>query len=316
MIEMNVIEQKRSSAVRLCMSLHNLDWALWRSFLAILREGSLSGAARALDVAHPTIRRHIDELESRVGAALFVRSPSGLVPTELALSLRDGATTMESAASLLIRTVSADAGAVAGTVRIAASEIVGIEILPPILAALKARYTGLSFELSLSNSIEDVLRHDADIAVRMTRPTQDDLVARKIGLIPLGLYAHESWIARQGEPASLPDLIASGGLIGQDRETSFSRFLAGAGFQAGHSDFGFRSDSDIAQLAALRAGLGVGVCQRPLAARDQALRQMLPQFSHSLETWLVTHPNLRSARRVRATLDGLASGLADYIGTA
>jgi len=295
------------------MNLHALDWALWRSFLAILREGSLSGAARALNVAHPTIRRHLDELESRLGAPLFVRSPSGLIPTDLARSLSDGAQTMESAAAMLVRTVSADAGAVAGTVRITASEIVGLEVLPPILAALKSRHAGLSFELSLSNSIENVLRHDADIAVRMTRPAQDDLVARKAGLIPLGFYAHESWIARHGEPRSLPDLIASGSLIGQDRETNVIRLLASNGFQAVPSDFGFRSDNDIAQVAAIRAGLGVGVCQTPLAARDPALRQVLPELRHALETWLVTHPNLRSLQRVRITLDGLASGLSEYI---
>jgi hypothetical protein len=141
------------------MNLQNLDWALWRSFLAILRESSLSGAARALDVAHPTVRRHLDELEARLGAPLFVRSPSGLVATELALSLREGAQTMESAAALLVRTASADAGAAAGAVRIAASEIIGVEVLPPILSALKARHPGLSFELTLSNSTEDVLRH-------------------------------------------------------------------------------------------------------------------------------------------------------------
>jgi DNA-binding transcriptional LysR family regulator len=295
------------------MTLHDLDWALWRSFLAILREGSLTGAARALGLAHPTLRRHLDELESKLNAPLFVRSPSGLVATELALSLRDGAQTMESAASMLVRTVSAGAGAVAGTVRIAASEIVGVEILPPILAGLKACHPGLSFEVSLGNSIEDVLRHDADIAVRMTRPAQDDLVARRIGHIPLGLYAHESWIARHGEPASLPGLIASGSLIGQDREATLIRVLANAGFSVSAADFGFRSDSDIAQLAAVRAGLGVGVCQKPLAARDPALRQVLRDFTHGLETWLVTHPNLRSVQRVRATLDGLAGGLTAYI---
>jgi DNA-binding transcriptional LysR family regulator len=295
------------------MTLHDLDWALWRSFLAILREGSLTGAARALGLAHPTLRRHLDELESKLNAPLFVRSPSGLVATELALSLRDGAQTMESAASMLVRTVSAGAGAVAGTVRIAASEIVGVEILPPILSALKARHAGLSFELSLSNSIEDVLRHDADIAVRMIQPLQDDLLARKLGLVPLGLFAHESWIARQGEPASLPELIASGSLIGQDRETAFIRALADAGLEAAPADFAFRSDSDLAQLAALRAGLGVGVCQKPLAARDPTLRQVLPGVTHVLTVWLVTHPNLRNVQRVRATMDALASGLTAYL---
>jgi DNA-binding transcriptional LysR family regulator len=295
------------------MNAARLDWALWRSFLAILREGSLSGAARALDVAHPTVRRHLDELEAMLGAPLFVRSPAGLVATELALSLREPAQSMEAAAAELIRTASAESGAVAGTVRITASEIMGAEVLPAILAAVKVRHPQLSFELALTNSVENLLRHDADIAVRMARPMQADLVARKVGLIPLGLYAHESWIARHGEPAGLETVIAAGSLIGYDREPAIIRALAAAGFTVGPGDFGFRSDSDLAQLAALRAGLGVGVCQRPLAARDPALRHVLPAFAHSLETWLVTHPSLRSVSRVRVTLDGLAAGLADYV---
>jgi DNA-binding transcriptional LysR family regulator len=291
------------------MNLQTLDWALWRSFLAILREHSLARAARALDMAHPTVRRHLDELEARLGAPLFVRSPSGLVATELALSLREAAETMESAASFLARSALADAGAVAGTVRIAASDIIGVEVLPPILSALKVLHPRLSFELSLSNRIENLLRHDSDIAVRMTRPTEDGLLARKVGAVPLGLYAHESWILRHGTPVSLPDLIASGGLIGYDRDVAILRVLAAHGFQATETDFGFRSDSDLAQLAALRAGLGVGICQLPIAARDPALRRVLPDITHELEIWLVTHPNLRNLRRVRATLEGLADGL-------
>jgi DNA-binding transcriptional LysR family regulator len=294
------------------MNLQNLDWSLWRSFLAILREGSLAGAARALDVAHPTVRRHLDELEAGLGAPLFVRSPSGLVATELALGLKEAAQTMESAAALLVRTASADAGAVAGAVRIAASEIIGVEVLPPILSALKARHPGLSFELSLSNSLEDLLRRDADIAVRMTRPAQDGLVARMVGRIPLGLFANESWIMRHGEPESVAALIASGALIGYDRNPAIIQALRALEMKATRTDFGFRSDSDLAQLSALRAGLGVGVCQLPIAARDAKLRRVLPDFTHALEIWLVTHPNLRNMRRVRATLDGLASGLAAH----
>jgi DNA-binding transcriptional LysR family regulator len=297
------------------MNLPHLDWSLWRSFLAILRHGSLSGAARALDVAQPTIRRHLDELETTLGTPLFTRSPNGLAATELALSLREAAQTMDSAAALLVRTASAGAGAVAGTVRIAASDIIGVEILPPILAVLTARHPALTFELTLSNRIEDILRHDADIAIRMTRPAQDGLLARKIGTIPLGLFARDTWIACHGAPASLPTLIAAGGLIGYDRDPSMIRALGQFGVPAKPADFGFRSDSDLAQLAAVRAGLGVGIVQMPLAARDPQLRHVLPGIVPALETWLVTHPNLRGVSRVRATLDGLAEGLAAYINT-
>jgi DNA-binding transcriptional LysR family regulator len=236
-----------------------------------------------------------------------------LVATELALNLCEAAQTMEAAAALLVRTASADAGAAAGTVRIATSEIIGIEVLPPILSALKARLPGLSFEVTLSNKIEDVLRHEVDIAVRMTRPAQDGLLARKIGVIPLRLYAHESWIARHGEPASLVDLVASGCLIGYDRDPAIIRALVAYGLQATAADFGFRSDSDLAQLAALRAGLGVGICQQAIASRNPTLRLVLPAFTHPLEIWLVTHPNLRNVHRVRATLDGLTSGLSSHV---
>lgn len=295
------------------MNKSSLDWALWRSFLAILREGSLSAAARALGVAHPTIRRHLDELEAGLGSPLFVRSQAGLVATERALSLREAALTMEAAAAQLVRIASADAGAVAGTVRITASEIMGVEVLPPILSRVKALHPGLSFEIALTNSVENVLRHDADIAVRMVRPAQDGLLARQVAVIPLGLYAHESWIARQGQPASLAEVIASGSLIGYDREPAFIQGLAAVGFPATPGDFGFRSDSDLAQVAALRAGLGVGICQKPLAAREPKLCQVLPAITFGLDTWLVTHPNLRNVSRLRTTLDELAAGLISYV---
>jgi DNA-binding transcriptional LysR family regulator len=295
------------------MNRREIDWGLWCSFLAVLREGSLSGAARAMDLAHPTVRRHLDELENRLGAPLFLRSPTGLIATELASSLGEAAQTMEAAAALLARTASADASAVAGTVRITASEIVGAEVLPPILVALKARNPLLSFELSLTNSVQDLLRHDADIAVRMTRPAQDGLLARKVGCAVVGLYAHQSWIERHGEPCSLDELITSGKLIGYDRDHALIHALAAFGMKAMRTDFGFRSDSDLAQLAALRAGLGVGVCQQSIAARDPKLRQVLPAFTHALEIWLVTHPSLRSVRRIRTALDALALGLTDAV---
>lgn len=298
------------------MSAKNLDWSLWRSFLAILREGSLAAAARSLEVAHPTVRRHLEELESHLGNSLFVRSPSGLSPTELALSLRPSAQALEAAAGLLQRVASAAPRDTGGTVRIAASETIEAEILPPILLELKNRHPTLSFELSLSGRVEDLLRHEADIAVRQIRPEQDGLVARKLGTVELGMYAREDWLARYGEPASLADLIASGWLIGQDRGTAFRRGLSDLGHAVNASNFGFRCDNDLAQLAALRAGLGVGVCQKPLAAREPSLRPVLASLSHSMDIWLVTHPDLQSFSRVRATLDALAHGLRAYLGVA
>jgi len=166
------------------------DWEAQRAFLAVVREGSLSGAARALAVAQPTVRRRIERLEASVGAPLFVRAPNGLIPTDRAEALMVHAETMALAADAFERSASADVGKVAGTVRISASEIVAIEILPNMFQPLMAAHPELAIELSASNRNEDLLRREADIAVRMVPPVQEALVARRIGAIPLGLHAH------------------------------------------------------------------------------------------------------------------------------
>jgi DNA-binding transcriptional LysR family regulator len=295
------------------MSLDRLDWALCRSFLAILRQGSLSGAARVLNVAHPTMRRHLDELEAMIGAALFVRSPSGLMPTALAIELREPAESMEAAAEALIRSASAEAGEVAGTVRLTASEIMGVEVLPAFLAAIRTSHPRLDFEVVLTNTVQDLRRRDADIAIRMTRPIQSDLVARKVGETRLGIYAHRDWVAAHEAPTSLEALVRSGQLVGYDRgDTSILRGLAARGVHATAADFCFRSDSDLAQLAAIRAAVGVGFCQIRIADRDPNLQHLLADLQFGLEIWLVAHASNLSTSRVRLVFDTLARDLQKY----
>jgi DNA-binding transcriptional LysR family regulator len=210
----------------------------------------------------------------------------------------------------LRRAVAATEGSVGGTVRITASEIVGVERLPPILAALRRRHPGLELELALSNAVEDLLRRDADIAVRMVAPVQEALVARKVGTAELGLYAHAGYLAGRTPPARVGDLAAHD-LIGFDRETPALRaFLAGYPWLAA-ANFAFRAGSDLAQLAAVRAGVGIGVCQVGIAARDPALVRVLPaDFAPALPTWVVMHEDLRATPRARAAFDLLAEHLA------
>lgn len=292
----------------------SIAWEYYRSLLAVLKHGSLSGAARALAITQPTVGRHIAALEQALGATLFTRSQLGLLPTEVALALRPHAETMEHTAALMERACSQGQG-VAGVVRIAASEVVGVEVLPPILASLRARHPDLVIELVLSNKVQDLLRREADIAVRMLRPRQEQLVARKVGDIELGLHAHMDYLARHGTPLALADL-ARHAVIGYDEASSFVR-NAGAAFNGfTRENFAWRSDSDLAQLALIRAGAGIGVCQAGLAARDPALRRVLPQaFSLPMETWVTMHEDLRGSLRCRATFDALAEGLQAYVAT-
>ncbi|MQT11438.1 LysR family transcriptional regulator [Segnochrobactrum spirostomi] len=291
------------------------DWTLYRTFLAVLEEGSLSGAARALGLAQPTIGRHVDALEAALGLSLFVRAPHGLSPTDAALALRPHAEAMRATAAAMVRTASGVADAVAGTVRVSASEMIGAEVLPPIVAELLAAHPGLAIELVLNNRTDDLLRREADIAVRMVAPTQDALVARKLGVIPLGFHAHRDYLARRGVPTSLAD-FPSHSLIGFDRETVFVRGLAAAGLFVDRDGFALRTDSDLAHFAAIRAGCGIGMCQIALAARHPALVRVLPEVSFPMPTWLVMHEDLRRVRRFRVVFDALAEGLSAHVAAA
>ncbi|WP_421736520.1 LysR family transcriptional regulator [Caulobacter sp.] len=288
-----------------------IDWERQRAFLAVLREGSLSGAARVLGAAQPTVRRRVEDLERQMGVALFTRSPSGLTPTALARELGGHVEAMASAAAAFARAASAEAGSAAGAVRITASEVVGVEVLPPMLAALQADYPGLVIELGLNNRSEDLLRREADIAIRMTRPLQDALVARRIGAIPLGFHGHARLLDAWGRPDTL-DAARALPLIGYETETIGVRAVKAMGLDLNREDFAFRTDSDLAQLAAIRAGVGVGICQVALAARDPMLERVLPDFTFDLETFVVTHEDLREVRRVRLVFDALVEGLSAY----
>ncbi|USQ96658.1 LysR family transcriptional regulator [Caulobacter sp. RL271] len=289
-----------------------VDWERQRAFLAVIETGSLSAAARQLGAAQPTVRRRIEDLEAQLGVALFTRSPSGLTPTPLGQELAQHARAMALAAASLARAASAEADAASGAVRITASEVVGLEVLPPILATLREAHPGLVFELALTNRSEDLLRREADIAVRMVRPTQEALVAKRIGNIPLGLHAHRRLLDAWGRPTTL-DEAQRLPLIGYESETTLVRALKAMGLDLRLDAFTFRTDSDVAQLAAIRAGLGLGVCQSGLAIRDPMLERVLPEvFNFDLETFVVTHEDLKDVRRVRLVFDALVAGLTAY----
>lgn len=288
------------------------DWENQRAFLAVWQEGSLSAAARQLGVAQPTVRRRLEALEAALGVTLFTRSPSGLTPTAAAHELGRHAEAMAYAADAFTRAASGGSEGVTGTVRISASDVVGAEVLPPILAGLQTRHPGLAIELMLSNKAQDLLRQEADIAVRMFRPTQAAMVIRPVGRIRVGFYATPAYLAAHGAPASLEDLSRFA-LIGPDRDRQTLAALQAAGLPATPGDFQFRADSQLAQLAAIRAGIGIGICQSGLARRSPQLVEVLPgRLDIGLDTWIVMHEDLRRVARVRAVFDHLVEELAAY----
>jgi DNA-binding transcriptional LysR family regulator len=288
------------------------DWRLFPAFLAVVREGSLSRAARALGMTQPTMGRQLTALEDSLGVKLFTRSRDGLSPTEAALRLIPSVEAMAAAAESAQRSASGEAAEELGTVRITASDVIGGEVLPSILARFHARHPRVSVELALSNRNEDLLRGDADIAVRMVRPTQSALVAKPIGRIDVGLYAHRRYLKAHKMPSKLEDLRQHA-LIGYDRNQVYVRMSEKMGAPFSRDVCAFRSDSEFAQLAALRAGFGIGASQLGIARIDKNLVPVLhSNFIFSMDVWLAMHRDLRSNHRIRLLFDHLAVDLTRY----
>ena len=291
----------------------NIGWELYRSYLSVLQEGSLSAAARALGVAQPTLGRHIATLEKSLGLTLFTRSHLGLMPTEAALALKSYAEEMSSTVAAMKRAAESQGAGIKGTVRITASEVMGVEVLPPIVAQLQNEHPALKIELVLTNRVQDLLRREADIAIRMTPPKQDLLIARRVGMVEVGFHAHQTYLNEHGTPNSLQDL-AQHVLIGFDEETPFVRTARKALPVWRRDAFTLRTDNDLAQLALIRSGAGIGICQVVLAKRDPQLVRVLPNhFAFSMETWLTMHEDLRHSPRCKITFDALLAGLQRHV---
>ena len=288
----------------------NFDWSLIRSFLAVLEQGSLMGAARTLHTSQPTVGRHVAELENQLGVVLFERTGRGLVPTATALQLAQSARTMEDGARELTRALSGAQSQTGGTVRITASVPVAVTLLPPLLAQIRQELPDIQVELVSSNLVSNLLRREADIAIRMVRPEQGTLVARKIGDVALGAFAHRSYLARRGMPRVPTDLLAHD-LIGSDTDPSILQGFAAMGYPVGKEIFALRTDDFIVQWQAVRAGVGVGFLANYMARTDP---EVVPVLQNQLKVpalpmWLAVHREIRTSRRIRAVYDFLAASL-------
>lgn len=292
----------------------SMSWDHWRSFLAVLDTGSLSGAAGQLGLTQPTLGRHIEALEAGLETSLFVRSVRGLTPTDTALSLRPHAEAMQSAAAALVRSASAPAEALSGTIRLTVSEFMGAHVIPGILAPFVEEHPDIAVELVLSDHTDDLSAREADIAVRMVAPTQDALVGLRLGTVRVALYAHKSYAAKHGIPQSLSDDPSGHRFIGFDKQAWVMAPLEEAGYPIARDFFSLRTDRDAAQVALLKAGAGISGCHMPVGDNDPDLVPVLHDaFGFDLEMWLVMHEDLRRVTRMRALFDHLDQGLRAYL---
>lgn len=289
------------------MNASDFNWALIQSFLAALEHGSLMGAARATGVSQPTLGRHIAELEAQLKVVLFERTGRGLQATAQALALAEAARSMEAGAASFSRIATGGGQAIQGRVRISASQPVACYLLPPILAHMRRALPEIVVELVVSNTVSNLLRREADIALRMVRPEQSSLVAQRIGEVRLQVCASEGYLGRRGTPQQPQDLLAHD-LIAGDRNKEIEIGLANSGLPIAEQRYGLRSDDLIALWAAVRAGLGIGFISEYLVRSDASVRQVLPSLElPTLPMWITVHRELRTSARIRAVYDFLAS---------
>lgn len=289
-----------------------IDWNLIRSFAAVADTGSLSAAARRLRASQPTIGRHVGELEASLGVVLFRRGRRGYELTDRGAALFERARAMGADADAFALLAAGATEKIAGTVRIAASEVVAAYVLPAMLARLAIEEPGIEVELVPSNRVENLLRRDADIAVRMVEPSQQDLIARKIADLPLVTCAATSYLERRGRPEQPQDLFAHD-LVGLDRETDLIRGFAQFGIEMDRHAFRFRTDNQIVIWEAVKAGIGVSFAQRPLVAAEPLVEELLADLPlPKLPVWLAMHRDVRTSPRLRRVSDFLAEELKRY----
>ena len=288
---------------------NQFDWSLIRSFLAALDRGSLLGAAKALRASQPTIGRHIAELETQLGVVLFERTGRGLLPTDMALRLAESARAMEEGAHQFASRAAGADDAVSGTVRITASQPVACLVLPPILAQMRLALPEVQVELVSSNEVSNLIRREADIALRMVQPDQASLVVRRIAKVNVAAYAHRDYLRRRGTPRQ-PAELAEHELIGFDRNEGIIRASPAFGTSLRKENFCLRTDDLLAYWGAVRAGIGIGFVATYMARSDKQLVAVLPMLKiPPLPIWLTVHREIRTNRRIRAVYDFLAQAV-------
>lgn len=286
-----------------------MDWTLAKSFLTVAETGSLSAAARVLGVSQPTLGRQVKELEAQLGAELFHRAPRGLTLTQTGASIVSAARTMRDAAMQMETSAAGQKQSLDGTVRITASIVISSYHLPKIIAEMRRVEPQIAIELVPSDESHNLLYREADIAIRMYRPKQLDLITQNLGDIRLGVFAAKSYIARRGLPLSVADLPHHD-FVGYDKSTAILDGMNQAGLGLSRDFFKVRCDDSIAYWELVKAGCGIGFSQAEIGERDPDLIPLDFGFPlPKLPVWLTAHEAMRDTPRIRRVWDLLAKGL-------
>lgn len=288
---------------------YDFDWNQARAFLVTAQEGSLSAAARKLGLTQPTLSRQVAALESELGVLLFERVGKQLRMTETGRALLDHVTAMGEAAGRVSLGASGRSEAIVGRVALTASDGVATYLLPRILSALRQQHPLISIDLVVSNELRDLKRREADIAIRHVRPSQPDLVAKKVHDSPIRLYAARSWLEQHGTPQTVEE-VQKCEFIGTENNVRMVEVLEGIGLRLSLDNFKLSTNSGACAWELVRQGLGIGIMMEEIGELAADVEPILVgQLPFSAPLWLCTHRELNTSRRIRLVFDFLADAL-------
>ncbi len=292
----------------------NIDWNLLNSFLAVANMGSLSKASAYLGSTQPTVGRHIGQIETQLNVRLFDRTQKGYKITELGMQLAEQAKSMKHYADNIALIAAGVEKQVAGTVRITASEMIAAHHLPIVIKQIRTDFPEISFEILANNQTDNLLEREADIAIRMYQPNQDDLIARKVNDLEIGIYVAKSYprlAELQQLTADNPNPFFDHDIIGYDREMMIISTFKKLGIKHNGKDitrdnFCIKSDSYLVTWHSLINGLGIGFQLVELCKNRTDLQRILPNISTGkLPVWVTAHKQLKTSRRIRLVYDRL-----------
>ena len=290
--------------------MNNLDWNQLKAFLETAETGSLSAAARKLGLTQPTLSRQVAAIEQVMGVTLFERVGKSMALTPTGLDLLEHARAMGAAAEALSLAATGSSQAVRGVVSVSATDVVSSVLLPPLVKKLHDQEPGIAIDVIPSNALSDLLRREADIAIRHVKPEQPDLIARLIREATAYFYASESWVNAHGHPRSAED-AARLSFVGSDRSGQYLGYLRMHGLPLSEANFSCYADHSVAHWALVRQGMGIGVMMEEIALATPGMVRVLDDLPPvRFPIWLVTHRELRTSKRIRMVFDALAQGLA------
>jgi DNA-binding transcriptional LysR family regulator len=286
-----------------------IDWNRIRAFLATVEEGSLSAAARSLGLTQPTLSRQVSALEEELGIMLFERIGRGLMLTSAGIELLEHTRAMGEAARRVSFAAEGQMQALEGLVRITASDVFSAYVLPPFLHRLRRRAPRLEIDIVAANDIRDLMRREADIAIRHVRPEQPDLIARLVGEKKAHFYASTEYLNQRGRPKALADLAQHDFISFGDTDEMLKHYLP-LGLPLGPENFPIGSKSGLVAWEFARQGFGITAMSDDVAQALPGMENVLPAMDPvSFPVWLVTHRELHTSRRIRLVFDMLADFL-------